>query len=875
MKKFSIVLISLIIAFIYSHIDGEIVDKGYIPAIMNSSKNNSLYILRRKEYLADMLRISKDGELLKLSELKHNEKSKYYDYRDFAISDEKNIFILQREINSKNQLESLSSVLVLDEELNIIRTISLGNEFGEASKFYYKKIDCYKDEIYLYSNTDACVLVLDKNGRKISKFYLDGYSGMISEFKITGRNKGIFTSYSGKVYEFEKRNTREINFDYGISAKFSPSFLNTDKDGSIHLMNLFDKTKLSYSDGRWKIDYDTKSISRDDKSYPRHSKLYVSKNNTSYLLPIYKNDNSIYRINSKNEISKIEINENIYMRNLFLSFLVFLISLLILGLILYLIRKIKHKLGYLPVFLKYSFAISISMIALSFIISKFIVFENIETIMKEEKLEILDAIALEKKEKIEGDIASWLNDAKPENYGKELYLKVQNSLEPKIAVQKKKQGEFSTIYFDAFTIIDKEVYRWITDEEMGYEHIENKPNYEMYYDISSDKKYLGEMLDDFGVNRLISLQAINLKGEMIGILEIGMNLNEIAPIRDNASSKISVSIFVQIILSVLVNIILLTWVLRQINPIHNALKKITKGNLNAELKVKSHDEFSVISKTINTMVQSIKKQMNSSIELSKSYNKFMPSAVEKVLGKNDIRKIKNKDKKTLNVVMVSIVRLRNFQKTGLDEISNLIDYISQNKFISLRLEENNIKIAIDEAENVFYQIDKFISFMENSVKDYTILIEKTKLSIEIVASSIVSYKYEIEDAEIFEHLEKIARKFKIPIVLAMKFYDSVNLDNNKTRKVLSFRKNYSIYEFLEYKEIKEKNLNIKTKKHFENSIVYFENKEYKEAINSLIKVLAIDKNDKLAEKLLLEIRKEKIINDEVKWWKVFLRAWNI
>jgi class 3 adenylate cyclase/HAMP domain-containing protein len=128
----------------------------------------------------------------------------------------------------------------------------------------------------------------------------------------------------------------------------------------------------------------------------------------------------------------------------------------------------------------------------------------------------------------------------------------------------------------------------------------------------------------------------NSKGEMVGSLEIGMDMSgyEIRSAHQNKTVAIIATIICVGILLAL--IVVLAIIINQLIAVANVLQKISSGDYSTRIVYKGHDELGKVSNGLNRMAVELQKQIEHINRLNKSSIRFVPIQFMEQLGVPDI-----------------------------------------------------------------------------------------------------------------------------------------------------------------------------------------------------------------------------------------------
>ena len=117
--------------------------------------------------------------------------------------------------------------------------------------------------------------------------------------------------------------------------------------------------------------------------------------------------------------------------------------------------------------------------------------------------------------------------------------------------------------------------------------------------------YRAFVVNDWYISAYEPIQ--NYNGEIIGILYVGLLEKAYLAIRNNVVLMFLGVASIGFILIILINYLITRSITRPLEEMVTVTQSISSGNLDHEIRIKSHDEIGLLASSINTMVQSLKR----------------------------------------------------------------------------------------------------------------------------------------------------------------------------------------------------------------------------------------------------------------------------
>ncbi|MDR2602232.1 MAG: hypothetical protein LBC53_07255 [Spirochaetaceae bacterium] len=181
----------------------------------------------------------------------------------------------------------------------------------------------------------------------------------------------------------------------------------------------------------------------------------------------------------------------------------------------------------------------------------------------------------------------------------------------------------------------------ISNDESGIMHRTYALEYgsEEYNAFISEKNYfaVGELPD--GKFAASEVPIFNAAGEVVGMFELGLNMNsyQIA----NAKQSRSAALFAAVICVVILIVIAITafMIVKQLSFFSRVLKCAADGDYSARVSYSSRDELGVVSNGLNGLVSRLETQIRHIQKMNESTMRFVPIQFMEYLGVTDITKM--------------------------------------------------------------------------------------------------------------------------------------------------------------------------------------------------------------------------------------------
>jgi len=342
--------------------------------------------------------------------------------------------------------------------------------------------------------------------------------------------------------------------------------------------------------------------------------------------------------------------------------------------------------------------------------------------------------------------------------------------------------------------------------------------------VSSDVSVIGDLSDVYNSrsytdNSVVKLSShteeshiltvitpLHVSGGIVGTYEIELSMDEAyAALNARVNNFFLISAISLIFLVISFLLLLRKTVIKPISKFKGAINKIGEGNLDSEIKIKSHDEIGELAKAFNNMINELKISRAEIEEYSKNLENKVEERTKQLEGSKEQLRIKVEALEKNKLAMLNIMGdLKKTQK----EISIL------NKSLEQKVEERT-----SELEKVLKYKDEFINQLGHDLKN----------PIVPITNLLPVLKKKVDDPELNNYLEIISRR--------------INYIKHLVVQILEFARLNSPLLKLDLENL---NLLEVTKQVFEDNQLIFKEKDIK-IKNMIGKNLSID-----ADKLKIE-----------------------
>ena len=204
------------------------------------------------------------------------------------------------------------------------------------------------------------------------------------------------------------------------------------------------------------------------------------------------------------------------------------------------------------------------------------------------------------------------------------------------------------------------------------------------------------------------------------------------------------SIFLQIVFAVLYTGVTAAFVfyivrkiLRPVIALTNATSEVKSGNLDVTVKIKGHDELSVLTESFNSMVTSIKKYIKKQNELKKELENANEELKYKDQLKDDFINVAAHELKTPIQPILGLCELLRDRETNMEKDEEILDVIIRNSKRLHKLAEEILDVARIESGSFILKKEKFDlnEFITDIMRDFEQKIVDNKKNLNLVYES--------------------------------------------------------------------------------------------------------------------------------------------
>ncbi len=831
--------------------------------VYSADSDSPIYLVRRISYKFKVEKLNPDGSLIKEEYLERFEDNVYVDYIDMTFDEDDNMYMLIQRWDYELRDAASQYVVKYNSDLEKISEKYVG-DLLENPKDSFQNINYNSGNFYLTSYFTGDIINITDGIRDKYLNNNEDVDGLITEIRISNKNIFYFTTYQGNLYKYDSnlKELTDISESFDFTEKLVPLCLSVDDEDKVYVINGYDYNSYYYFDGAWH-----KYILDSDINYENiikeYCKMTVAKDGTAFFLPV-DTTNDFYKSSVANnfKFTKIELQQNGNINQLIKVFLMYLAETVVILLVVVLIYKliVKTK-GYLPIVVKQAFILTVITGILGFIGMEYIVFEE-SNIKADSQMDQLEAIAYEKQMFANEHIEQIKQVNIPEDYGTYEYKRLKNMLSPSKSQYIQSFGKRDYAKFDSYILKNGDLYRGITQEQMGHELIRKNDIYSPYYKIINGewKKYTGIMRDDYGIYRLVCLLPIMDDNEIYGIIEVslnyfqaGMELNSIALSIENATLFMMIIVF-------LVIIFVLSRFFKPLGATVQALKNIENGDLDSKIGIRTNDEFGMFADIINSMSNNIKAHMKKVYELNKQYYKFVPHAIWKILGDKDLSNIKMGSNRSFSGCAV-VFRHNLFNNIVyrdyefLQAVNVFISHAIDNEGVLLENDFYNFKILVNDFDALKILLDQAELYLGKYFERFTILIDYIDIVLTVEGKSDkLLPMYYLDSENVFFDMLSHAKDLGADCIVTDRAICDFGVDNYM-RTIPNIDKdgrNIKVYEYYEFYHHQISKTRGETSELFESAVEDYMNLKYESAIEKFVKVIAIDPNDVVAKNMLFK-----------------------
>ncbi|OHD11066.1 MAG: hypothetical protein A2Y41_02935 [Spirochaetes bacterium GWB1_36_13] len=866
-------------------------DKSYhfnYPSFSAEDSEGNIYLIDKAT--TRITKMKKNGEVLFVLEGGKREKGDFY-YTGKIFIDEKDFLYVF------NFVPNITDGLLEREE--IIRFSPKGKfdkvlvsyQYGEESKkrresiikFYVKNDSLffyYKEEkrIALFEAKTSEGVIKTVFDREIEKDIVD----------ITGTEPGniYFTTKKGLIFKMDE-NLKNIPIAIEKKNFIKPAGIEMDRHGNLFIA---DMVKQSI----FKIHLEKKEIeayfTKNSISLPQNQNnillefLYLNQNNTlSFVDKYHKN---ILSISKEKKLSLINQSfyGTFYLLVRYILWFMGIIAVLSLLYTLSLFYKIVMK-KKIPLVLK-NIIIFTPLIIASVVFTGNKIYQDLyEKYQQEFYYKLLNVAGLSS-QLINGNTLEKINS--PEDFMNEDYQTIDHQAQK---ILNENQDKWNDSFYLVIYRVKDGIY-YIDYTLSGFYGV-------MYPYLEVQKEHRAAFeKGEIGVTRyydemggyLAGIAPIkNSKGEIVGVLDIGIDLMIFEELNANYKNNLLFGITFSVLVFIIIFILISYLLLISIKKLRSATHKIIMGNLDIDIQIRSKDEIEELGKDFNKMSKQLKETITKIINLNKANARFVPTEFFKFLKKESILDVTLGDQ-TQEEMTILFSDIRSFtslsEKMSPQENFNFLNtYLSMvapairnhNGFIDKYIGDAIMALFPGNPANCL----KAAFEMLHSLKDFNKeRIQAGEQPIEVgigmhtgnLMLGIIGEKERLDSTVISDavnlasRLEGLTKMYGASIVMSestlKKIKDiSPDLDfhNRFLDQVKVKGKNdpvfiYEVFGDLE-NEFMRKKLDLDPK--FQEAVSFYQKKDFKEALTLFVKILSVNPKDKASEIYLK--RCEKII----------------
>ncbi|OEF97123.1 adenylate/guanylate cyclase domain-containing protein [Desulfuribacillus alkaliarsenatis] len=435
------------------------------------------------------------------------------------------------------------------------------------------------------------------------------------------------------------------------------------------------------------------------------------------------------------------------------------------------------------------------------------------------------------------------------------------------------------IYYITYLIENGQIYVAVSNSFQSYtpiEYIFDAKTAQSYYDtLAHDKTTPETTMDSLGEWMFAMTTIKDSKGNIVGILEHGMDAGQIDE-DINAAARQLTLLMVGIALTIaLAYLIMLKYSLRALSILKTSVAEVASGQWDTKVDIRTKDEFRDIGQAFNRMSDHIQDHIKEITQLNKAYVKFVPEEIFKLLGKKSILDVKLGEQVTADMTMM-FVNLRN-----IEEQTKLMDKQENYQFVNQVLEI--IVKTVSENNGVVERFEGAgaISLFKNKAEDallaglrimeeINLYNEQHKQHIQVgisintgpVLLGIVGHEERMATTVISDELtntyalETISAKTGANLLVAASTFTLLDKSETYSYRYIgkvqdkNSSKSIELYEFLDSYAPDVRNSKRMTRDMLELGVRLYQAGDFIEARKQFIRVIRADRNDQLAKTYL-------------------------
>ncbi|GHT49188.1 hypothetical protein FACS1894102_3520 [Spirochaetia bacterium] len=572
--------------------------------------------------------------------------NEYIKFIDLAVDEKGNVYVLRKEFEHDAYLTKRDFISKYDKNGKFIENIFVENYNAESEDrphaFPQYGSVFYEDGILTFARTmkDRVVLYAYDTHRErldTKTFYpgTDGYT--VARLAIKDMNNFAYTTRGGDIFEV-------VN---GGEPKLRVSFNWSESDGgTIPWFIEYNEADLVFWDmtsgriNRITKDNFVSSVLPEDffkekeadgevagfSGFGSFKEHYAGEFGGSLWLY----DGS--KVTTLQDELKLPQSQRLQIMAVQLSFVLSIISLVFSCFFLF-VRILD---GYVSLFVK-QVVIIIPLVIIAFFILYEITFRSMLERINTETFHELSLAVNIAAERINGDELETLNSIK--DYQSDAYKKINATVKDFIGDNRNEWGK--AFYASLYKGVKRWYYVCVSDEEINLFRTTFVilPDEEIEF-YKSRKMDSGVFENADGLWAYTNRAVFNSKGEMVGVLEIGIDMNSYQISNANQGKKTAeiAALICAIILAAL--IIVISVIIRQLAAVANVLHKIGSGEYSARVNYRGRDELGKVTHGFNSMASELERQISHITNMNNCTIRFVPVQFMEYLKVSDITKLK-------------------------------------------------------------------------------------------------------------------------------------------------------------------------------------------------------------------------------------------
>lgn len=438
---------------------------------------------------------------------------------------------------------------------------------------------------------------------------------------------------------------------------------------------------------------------------------------------------------------------------------------------------------------------------------------------------------------------------------------------------------YKDLYYKVFLCQDEQSYLLVSAKASEI-HRGNGMN-EIYSESNSITEQIGESDDGHvsffvrtgeGVKELFCRKNIEHDGEICGKVEVGLDYEPYIKALKDIVGRYMVMILAVNIAVLAALVLMVRRTLRGLGKLRDGVNTLSEGNYNTLVDINSNDELEEIGNAFNRMTKKTKSYLDSIERLNTAYERFIPSEIFGILGKESVMEVQRGDNVVSNMAVMTI-NTSNFSTIG-EAMDSVETFAYFNRFygtISSIVKKSGgvVEDYRGEGMRCVYGnrtddcIDCALEILEMSVMDpdgarLNMIIQRDDIMFGIVGSE---ENYEVVAASgILNNtyvLQEIAKQNEIPLLVTLSAYERIEGKEKYRLRYLGKARSrqeesglLELYEVLDaYSQEGRKNKTL-TLHHFHRGVDLFMDGDFHEARKAFTDVIRIDKRDKMAQMYL-------------------------